>query len=108
MVGGGYIGLEMAEAFVQRGAQVTVVDAAPEVMRTLDPDMGALVRAAMERHGIEVRCGVSVDGFEPGMVHLGDDRLPADLVVLGMGVRPNSDLAAAAGIPLGVGRRRSS
>lgn len=102
VVGGGYIGLEMAEAFVQRGAQVTVVDAAPEVMRTLDPDMGALVRAAMEQHGIEVRCGVPVAGFEPGMVHLGDEQLPADLVVLGMGVRPNSELAAATGIPLGV------
>jgi NADPH-dependent 2,4-dienoyl-CoA reductase/sulfur reductase-like enzyme len=57
----------------------------------------------MERHAIDVRCGVRIDGFEPGMVHLGDERLPADLVVLGMGVRPNSDLAATAGIPLGVG-----
>jgi NADPH-dependent 2,4-dienoyl-CoA reductase/sulfur reductase-like enzyme len=103
VVGGGYIGLEMAEAFVQRGAEVTVVDSAPEVMRTLDPDMGARVRTAMERHGIEVRCGAPVLGFEPGMVHVGDDRLAADLVVLGMGVRPNSALAAAAGIPLGVG-----
>jgi NADPH-dependent 2,4-dienoyl-CoA reductase/sulfur reductase-like enzyme len=102
VVGGGYIGLEMAEAFIQWGARVTVIDEAPEVMRTLDPAMGALVRAAMVRHGIEVRCGVQVDGFEPGMVHLGDDPLPADLVVLGMGVVPNSGLAAEAGIPLGV------
>jgi NADPH-dependent 2,4-dienoyl-CoA reductase/sulfur reductase-like enzyme len=104
VVGGGYIGLEMAEAFIQRGARVIVVDSAPEVMRTLDPDMGALVRAAMDRHGIDVRCGVQVNGFEPGMVHLDDDRLPADLVVLGMGVVPNSDLAAAADIPLGADR----
>jgi NADPH-dependent 2,4-dienoyl-CoA reductase/sulfur reductase-like enzyme len=44
VVGGGYIGLEMAESFVRRGAQVTVVDSAPEVMGTLDPDMGAMVR----------------------------------------------------------------
>jgi NADPH-dependent 2,4-dienoyl-CoA reductase/sulfur reductase-like enzyme len=101
VVGGGYIGLEMAEAFLMRGAQVTVVDSAPEIMRTLDPDMGARVRAAMEAMGIEVRCGVGVDGFEPGTVQLGDDRLPADLVVLGMGVTPNSELAAAADIPLG-------
>jgi NADPH-dependent 2,4-dienoyl-CoA reductase/sulfur reductase-like enzyme len=101
VVGGGYIGLEMAEAFIRWGAQVTLVDAAPEVMRTLDADMGALVRGAMERHDIEVRCGVRVEGFEPGAVQLADDRLPADLVVLGMGVRPNSGLAAAAGIPLG-------
>ena len=102
VVGGGYIGLEMAEAFVQRGAEVTVVDAAPEVMRTLDADMGALVRAAMDRHGIDVRCGVTVEGFEPGVVHLGDERLDADLVVLGMGVAPNSGLAEQAGVRLGV------
>jgi NADPH-dependent 2,4-dienoyl-CoA reductase/sulfur reductase-like enzyme len=101
VVGGGYIGLEMAEAFIRWGAQVTVVDLSPEVMRTLDPDMGALVRAAMDRHGIDVRCGLRVDGFEPGAVHLGAERLPADLVVLGMGVTPNSALAVDAGIPSG-------
>lgn len=103
VVGGGYIGLEMAEAFIQRGAEVTVIDASPEVMRTLDPDMGALVRAAMERHGIEVRCGATIEGFEPGAVQLADGPVPADLVVLGTGVRPNSGLAADAGIPLGAG-----
>ncbi|MEL7210742.1 MAG: FAD-dependent oxidoreductase, partial [Actinomycetota bacterium] len=101
VVGGGYIGLEMAEAFIQWGADVTVVDSAPEVMRTLDPDMGALVREAMGRHGIDVRCGARVDGFEPGSVHLGEGRLDADLVVLGMGVAPNSGLAEQAGIGLG-------
>ncbi len=103
VVGGGYIGLEMAEAYVRRGVRVTVVDGAAEIMGALDPDMAALVRAAMIRHGIEVRCGVRVTGFEPGTVHLdaGDD-LPADLVVLGTGVEPNTELAVEAGIATGV------
>jgi NADPH-dependent 2,4-dienoyl-CoA reductase/sulfur reductase-like enzyme len=103
VVGGGYIGLEMAEAFVQRGAGVTVVEQAPEVMRTLDPDMGKLVRAAMERQGVEVRVGVEVEGVSEGVVHTSDGDLKADLVVLGLGVQPNSELAADAGIHLGAG-----
>jgi NADPH-dependent 2,4-dienoyl-CoA reductase/sulfur reductase-like enzyme len=102
VVGGGYIGLEMAEAFVRRGAAVTVVDRSPEVMGTLDPDMGALVSRAMRRHGVEVRCGTGVTGFEPGVVHTDGGDLPADLVVLGMGVVPNSELAGQAGLKLGV------
>jgi NADPH-dependent 2,4-dienoyl-CoA reductase/sulfur reductase-like enzyme len=101
VVGGGYIGLEMAEAFVMWGADVTLIDAGPQVMRTLDPDMAALVVGALERHSIEVRTGVNVTGFEPGAVHTADGRIPADLVVLGIGVTPNSELAAAAGITLG-------
>ena len=103
VVGGGYIGLEMAEAFVQRGAAVTVVEQAPEVMRTLDADMGALVRAAMERQGVEVRVGVGVEGVGDGVVHTSDGDLKTDLVVLGLGVQPNSELAAEAGIQLGAG-----
>jgi NADPH-dependent 2,4-dienoyl-CoA reductase/sulfur reductase-like enzyme len=73
-------------------------------MGTLDPDMAALVRTAMIRHGIEVRCGARISALEPGTVHLeaGDD-VPADLVVLGTGVEPNTDLAVAAGIATGVG-----
>ena len=91
VVGGGYIGLEMAETYVRLGATVTIVDQAPEIMGTLDPDMAALVRTAMVRHGIEVRCGTAVTAFEPGAVHLANgDTLTADLVVLGTGVAPNS------------------
>ena len=101
VVGGGYIGLEMAEAFVQRGQRVTVVEQGAEVMGTLDPDLGALVSAAMERHGIDVRRGAAVTAFEPDAVLTADGRIPADLVVLGIGVRPNTALAAAAGLELG-------
>jgi len=102
VVGGGYIGLEMAEAFVQRGQQVTLLEQGPEVMGTLDPDLGALVTAALRRHGVDVRVESEVTAFEPGAVLTAAGPLDADLVVLGIGVRPNSRLAADAGLALGV------
>jgi len=101
VVGAGYIGLEVAEAFVRRKASVTVVTNTPEVMTTLDPDMGGHVTAAMRGLGVTVRCGVEVTGFEPGSVLTADGSIPADLVVLGMGVAPNASLAKAAGLVLG-------
>ena len=103
VVGAGYIGLEMAEAFVRRGCPtVTVVEKSGEVMGTLDPDMGAMVGDAMRRFGIAVRTGVAATGFEPGVVHTSDGDLPADLVVLGLGVAPDAALAAGAGVETGV------
>lgn len=102
VVGGGYIGLEMAEAFTTRGAEVVLVEAGDQVMRTLDPDMAAHVATALRRYGVDVRTGVAVTGFEPGVVHTDAGDLPADVVVLGMGVVPNSELASEAGIETGV------
>ena len=101
VVGGGYIGLEMAEAFVARGARVTLVEGAPNVMRTLDPDVAELVENAIRRFGIDLRTGVGVEGFEDGAVLTAAGRVEADLVILGMGVVPNSELAEAAGIETG-------
>lgn len=104
VVGGGYIGIEMAEAFVLRGARVTLVDALPQVMRTLDPEIAALVERSMADAGVEVRTGAEVTGFEPGAVVLADGRIDADVIVLGIGVTPNSELALAAGIEAGARR----
>ena len=102
IVGGGYIGLEVAEAFVKRGwPSVTVVTRGPQVMNTLDPDIGALVSDAMREHGIEVRCDEKVVGFEPGKVVTENGAFDADIVVLGLGVEPNTSLAADAGLALG-------
>ncbi len=107
VVGGGYIGIEMAEAMVRQGLTVTLVDRAPEPMTTLDPDMGALVREAMQGMGITVLTGTPITGFETGSdgrvsaVGTDDGTLPADIVVLGLGVRPAAELARAAGLPLG-------
>jgi NADPH-dependent 2,4-dienoyl-CoA reductase/sulfur reductase-like enzyme len=104
VVGGGYIGLEMAEAFVRWGASVIVVDGGPQVMKTLDADMASVVATAMERMGIDVRLDARVDGFESNRVLTADGALDADLVVLGIGVTPNSELAAEAGLELGARR----
>jgi NADPH-dependent 2,4-dienoyl-CoA reductase/sulfur reductase-like enzyme len=107
IVGGGYIGVEMAEAMVQRGLDVTMVEKSDQPMSTLDPDMGALVREAMCGMGIDVRTGVTVKGIEAGddgwvrAVETDDGTVPADVVVLGLGVRPNSGLAREAGLPVG-------
>ena len=102
VVGGGYIGVEMAEALVRRGVAVTVVDQAAQPMTTLDPDMGAAVHRAMEDIGIDVRTDTAVIGFETGSdrrirsVVTADGSIPADVVVLGLGVRPNTALAQEA------------
>lgn len=106
VVGGGYIGLEMAEALVERGVDVSLVSRPPQVMGTLDYDMGALVSQALRDVGVTLYLEEELTAFETadnrvaGVVT--DKRtLPADMVILGMGVHPNTALAAAAGIPLG-------
>ncbi|MCX4765642.1 FAD-dependent oxidoreductase [Streptomyces sp. NBC_01275] len=107
VVGAGYIGVEMAEALINRGYEVTVVNRGSEPMSTLDPDMGRLVHRAMEGLGITMVNDAEVTGLltdEDGRVRAvvaGDVEYPADVVVLGIGVRPETALAAAAGLPLG-------
>ncbi|MGH3099082.1 MAG: FAD-dependent oxidoreductase [Streptosporangiales bacterium] len=106
VVGGGYIGIEMAEAMVRRGLTVTVVDRAEQPMTTLDPDMSALVHEAMEGMGISVVTRTPVEDFTVAEGHVrgvtaGGAEYPADLVVLGLGVRPATELAGQAGLPLG-------
>jgi NADPH-dependent 2,4-dienoyl-CoA reductase/sulfur reductase-like enzyme len=101
IVGGGYIGLEMAEAYVERGCAATVIEKGEQPLGVVDADFGARVAETMRGLGVDIRCGTSVEGFEPDGVVTGDDKLAADLVILGIGVRPRSELAAAAGITLG-------
>jgi NADPH-dependent 2,4-dienoyl-CoA reductase/sulfur reductase-like enzyme len=106
IVGGGYIGLEMAEALVRNGLEVSLIDRAAQVMETLDEDMGALVSQALRDAGVTLYLDealtsfVTTSGKVTGVV-TGKRTLPADIVILGLGVRPNTVLAAAAGIPLG-------
>jgi NADPH-dependent 2,4-dienoyl-CoA reductase/sulfur reductase-like enzyme len=102
VVGGGYIGLEMAEAFVQRGLDVTLVEAAAQLMPSLDADVAAPLVGALEGLGIDVRVETPLESVEEGAVVAGGERIPADVVVLGLGVVPNADLAAAAGLAVGV------
>ncbi|MFI5523382.1 FAD-dependent oxidoreductase [Streptomyces platensis] len=107
VVGAGYIGVEMAEALIRRGYEVTVLEQSAQPMSTLDPDMGALVHEAMCQMGIETVCGTTVTGVltdtdgRARAVTTEDGEYPADVVVLGLGVRPETTLASAAGLPLG-------
>ncbi|MEU7616928.1 FAD-dependent oxidoreductase [Micromonospora rifamycinica] len=106
VVGGGYIGVEMAEALIQRGLAVTLVERGEQPMATVDEDMARLVAEAMRGLGVEIRTGVTVSGVEQrdgrvSAVVTSTGPVPADVVVLGLGVRPNTALAATAGLPLG-------
>ncbi|MFD9439967.1 FAD-dependent oxidoreductase [Streptomyces sp. NPDC060006] len=107
VIGAGYIGVEMAEALIKRGYGVTVVNRGREPMSTLDPDMGRLVHEAMEGLGITMVNDAAVTKIltgEDGRVRAvvtEDAEYPADVVVLGIGVRPETTLAEAAGLPLG-------
>ncbi|MEU4425994.1 FAD-dependent oxidoreductase [Actinoplanes sp. NPDC024001] len=106
VIGAGYIGVEMAEAFARRGLRVALIERAEQPMSTVDPDMGALVAESIRKIGIDLRTGVTVQGLETAggrisAVVTDSGTLPADIVVLGLGVRPNSALAEAAGIALG-------
>jgi NADPH-dependent 2,4-dienoyl-CoA reductase/sulfur reductase-like enzyme len=107
VVGAGYVGLELAESLHRRGMHVTVVEAGEQPMATIDPDMGALVADAIRGLDIDLRLQTKVDGFEVSAdgrvsgVVIGDSTLPADVVVLGLGVKPNVALAREAGIAIG-------
>jgi NADPH-dependent 2,4-dienoyl-CoA reductase/sulfur reductase-like enzyme len=106
IIGGGYIGLEMAEVLTRRGLEISLVERAPQVMNTLDADMGELVSEALSDVGVRLYLEESLVGFETekgrvAAVTTDRRRIPADIVVLGMGVRPNVSLAEAAGIAIG-------
>jgi NADPH-dependent 2,4-dienoyl-CoA reductase/sulfur reductase-like enzyme/rhodanese-related sulfurtransferase len=102
VVGGGYIGLEMVEALRHRGLQVTLVEAADQIMTVLDPEMTVGLLDELRRNQVQVRLSTSAQGFADDggrvVVDLGDERLTTDLVILAVGVRPESSLARAAGL----------
>lgn len=103
VLGAGFIGLEAAEALAQSGLTVTVVELAPHVLPTLEPEMATLVTAELRGLGIDVRAGVAATAIEPGADHdtvvLADGtRVPAELIVLSVGVRPDTEIFEAAGI----------
>lgn len=112
LIGGGYVGLEMAEALRKRGLAVTLVETQPHVFSSLDRDMAALVEKELGEKGVDVMTGRKVARLHGGAsgharrvgsVELtpGGLRLPADLVFVDVGVSPNVSLAADAGIQIG-------
>ena len=107
VVGAGYIGLELAEMLARRGMRVTLVERLPQVLGTIDPELAGLVEDELRRRGVCVRLGRSLAGFalDEGMVRSvvlddGSD-VEADMVVLALGVRPETTLARGAGLALG-------
>lgn len=106
IVGGGYIGLEMAEALVARGIETSLVEALPQPMATLDEDAGSLVARGLREAGVQVYLGEAVRAVDRrnGRVAavVTDARtLPADVVVLGLGTDPEVGLARSAGLEIG-------
>jgi NADPH-dependent 2,4-dienoyl-CoA reductase/sulfur reductase-like enzyme/DNA-binding transcriptional MerR regulator len=107
IVGGGYIGLEMAEAFTARGLEVTLVEQAPAVMPTVDLELGRLLGEELGRHEVQVVNDVTVKAIHSeagGLTVAGepDFAATADLVLVVVGVRPDTELAVAAGVQAGV------
>lgn len=102
VVGGGFIGVEAAENLRHRGLDVTVVELAPQVLAPLDTEMVTGVHAELRAHGVDLMLGSGLAKILPDTVELADGRVaPADLVVLAIGVRPETSLATAAGLTIG-------
>jgi NADPH-dependent 2,4-dienoyl-CoA reductase/sulfur reductase-like enzyme/rhodanese-related sulfurtransferase len=102
VVGGGFIGVEAAENLRHRGLAVSVVELANQVLAPLDTEMVAPVHAELRANGVDLALGVGLAKILPDAVELADGRvLPADLVVLAIGVRPEVGLAKAAGLAIG-------
>ena len=107
VIGGGFIGLEMVENLIERGLSVVLLEKLDQVMPPLDPEMANLVKRYLKKHDVKVKTGDGVSGFrksengelevltEKGKVH------PADIVIMAIGVKPETDLAKMAGIEIG-------
>jgi NADPH-dependent 2,4-dienoyl-CoA reductase/sulfur reductase-like enzyme len=105
ILGAGYIGLEVAEAFRKRGLEVTLLEAKDRPLPHWDTEVGDLLREELERHGVEVWTGVRVEALRGTgrveAVETSEGVVPADLVLLATGIRPNTGLAQAMGVTLG-------
>ena len=107
MVGGGFIGLEVAENLRELGMDVTIVQRPKQLMNPFDADMASFIHSEVRKHGVKLALGYSVEGFEEkdgGVDVLLKDReaIHADMVVLAIGVTPESSLAKEAGLALGM------
>ena len=107
LAGGGFIGLELAENLRELGMDVTIVQRPKQLMNPFDPDMAVFIHAKMREKGVKLMLGYSVEGFEAtdGGVNVlleGNPPLQADMVVLAIGVTPESELAKSAGLQLGL------
>jgi len=107
IVGGGYIGMEMCESFRKRGLEVAVIEKMDRVLGTMDTEITSIVEEKLKDEGVKLYKGTSVEGFKGSKgkvekVVTDKGEFDADLVLLAIGARPNSELAKKAGIALGV------
>ena len=107
LAGGGFISLELAENLRELGMEVTIVQRPKQLMNPFDPDMAAFIHAEVRKHGVRLALGHTVEGFEEkngGVDVLLKDEAPlhADMVVLAIGVSPDTQLAKEAGLELGI------
>lgn len=107
IVGGGYIGLEMAEAFHERGLQVTIIEMLDHILGTMDDEICQEVEAELDHHGVKLYKSTTVKSFEGSngkvsKVVTDSASIDTDMVLLSTGIKPNTKLAEKAGIKLGV------
>ena len=102
VIGGGFIGVEIAENLIHKGITTSVIEASDQVLAPLDPEMATLVAKEMRLQKVDLRLGVSVTAINPKTVTLSDGtELPAELIILAIGVRPDISLAKNAGLETG-------
>jgi NADPH-dependent 2,4-dienoyl-CoA reductase/sulfur reductase-like enzyme/rhodanese-related sulfurtransferase len=107
LIGGGFIGVELAETLTQRGVQVTMVEKGQQLLSPFDPDMAGFVSHELQKNGVTVRFGVTASEYHlggGGVCEVGFDDgsvMATDLLILSIGVRPNVSLASEAGLTLG-------
>ena len=102
VIGGGFIGVEIAENLVHKGISTTVIEASPQLLAPLDSEMASLVAQEMERNGVKLHLGSSASSISSDSVLLADGtEIPAAMVILAIGVRPDTKLAKDAGLTIG-------
>ena len=102
VIGGGFIGVEIAENLIHRGIKTSVVEAAPQLLAPLDPEMASLVAIEMLKNGVDLHLGASAQSISNSSVTLSNGvELEAEMIILAIGVRPDIALAKAAGLTIG-------
>jgi NADPH-dependent 2,4-dienoyl-CoA reductase/sulfur reductase-like enzyme/rhodanese-related sulfurtransferase len=102
VIGGGFIGVEIAENLIHKGIRTSVIEASDQVLAPLDPEMATLVAKEMRLQKVDLHLGVSVSAINPKSVTLSDGvEIPAELVILAIGVKPDTSLAKNAGLLIG-------
>jgi NADPH-dependent 2,4-dienoyl-CoA reductase/sulfur reductase-like enzyme/rhodanese-related sulfurtransferase len=102
VIGGGFIGVEIAENLIHKGIATTVVEASPQLLAPLDPEMATLVAKEMQRNGVNLHLGAAATSISATSVQLNNGlEIPAELIILAIGVRPDTKLAKDAGLTIG-------